>query len=82
VFFHKEDKIPKNGQPCLLALAQWKEVLAVNLTDPFLCAKHAAKLMRQQGSGCIINIASTRALASEAFTESYSASKGGLLALP
>ena len=55
-------------------------MLAVNLTGPFLLAKHAAPLLRRSG-GAIVNIASTRALQSEAHTEPYSASKGGLVAL-
>ena len=63
-----------------LRLADWNRVLAVNLTGPFLLAKHAAPLLRRSG-GAIVNIASTRALQSEARTEAYSASKGGLVAL-
>ena len=63
-----------------LQLADWSRVLAVNLTGPFLLAKHAAPLLRRSG-GAIVNIASTRALQSEARTEAYSASKGGLVAL-
>ena len=63
-----------------LQLADWSRVLAVNLTGPFLLAKHAAPLLRRSG-GAIVNIASTRALQSEAHTEAYSASKGGLVAL-
>ena len=63
-----------------LRLADWNRVLAVNLTGPFLLAKHAAPLLRRSG-GAIVNIASTRALQSEAHTEAYSASKGGLVAL-
>jgi NAD(P)-dependent dehydrogenase (short-subunit alcohol dehydrogenase family) len=63
-----------------LSLAEWNRVLAVNLTGTFLCARHCAPALRQ-GRGAIINIASTRALMSEPDTESYSASKGGLVAL-
>ena len=55
-------------------------MLAVNLTGAFLLCKHAAPLLRQS-RGAIVNIASTRALQSEAHTEAYSASKGGLVAL-
>ncbi|WP_297956412.1 SDR family oxidoreductase, partial [uncultured Desulfobulbus sp.] len=71
---------PFTGPPEELRLADWNRVLAVNLTGPFLLAKHAAPLLRRSG-GAIVNIASTRALQSEAHTEAYSASKGGLVAL-
>ncbi|WP_305046811.1 glucose 1-dehydrogenase [Geoalkalibacter sp.] len=63
-----------------LSVEEWQRVLAVNLTGPFLCACAAAPHLRKR-RGSIINIASTRALMSEAHTEAYSASKGGLVAL-
>ncbi|MEI6563754.1 MAG: SDR family oxidoreductase [bacterium] len=63
-----------------LSLADWDRVLGVNLTGPFLCAKHFAPSLRCT-HGVIINIASTRALMSEPNTEAYSAAKGGLVAL-
>lgn len=63
-----------------LSLADWNHVLAVNLTGPFLCAKHMAAYLKPQ-RGSIINIASTRAFMSEPGTEAYSASKGGLVSL-
>ena len=63
-----------------LTLQEWNRVIAVNLTGAFLCAKHAAPCLRKQ-RGSIINIASTRAYMSEADTEAYSASNGGILAL-
>lgn len=63
-----------------LSLADWNRVLGTNLTGAFLCARHAAPYLRASG-GSIVNIASTRALQSEAGTEAYTASKGGLVAL-
>ena len=60
---------------------EWDRVLAVNLTGPFLLARAAAPLLRESGAGAIVTIASTRAHMSEPDTESYAASKGGLLAL-
>jgi len=57
-------------------------VLAVNLRGAFLCTQEAARQMvKHRKQGAIINIASTRAFMSEAGTEAYSASKGGLVAL-
>ncbi|MEW5744826.1 MAG: glucose 1-dehydrogenase [Nitrospirota bacterium] len=63
-----------------LSLDAWNRIIAVNLTGAFLCAKHAAPLLRERG-GAIVNIASTRALMSEPHTEAYAASKGGVVAL-
>jgi NAD(P)-dependent dehydrogenase (short-subunit alcohol dehydrogenase family) len=63
-----------------LALEAWNRVLAVNLTGPFLCAKHAAPHLRRR-RGSIVNLASTRAFMSEPNTEAYAASKGGVVAL-
>jgi NAD(P)-dependent dehydrogenase (short-subunit alcohol dehydrogenase family) len=57
-------------------------VLATNLRGAFLCTQEAARLMvRHRKKGSILNIASTRAFMSEAGTEAYSASKGGIIAL-
>ncbi len=72
--------ISKNKSIEELTLAEWNEVLQTNLTAPFLLAKYAAPHLKKS-HGQIINIASTRALMSEANTEAYSASKGGLLSL-
>ena len=63
-----------------LSLDEWNRVLGTNLTGAFLCAKHAAPHL-SANKGAIVNIASTRALMSEADTEAYAASKGGLVAL-
>jgi NAD(P)-dependent dehydrogenase (short-subunit alcohol dehydrogenase family) len=73
--------ITEMGAPFLRRpLAQWERAIAVNLTSYFLCSQlFAPALIRAKG--CIINIASTRALMSEPDTEPYSASKGGILAL-
>jgi NAD(P)-dependent dehydrogenase (short-subunit alcohol dehydrogenase family) len=63
-----------------LSLAEWNRVIATNLTGTFLCTKHAAPHLRKTG-GAVVNIASTRAGQSEANTEAYSASKGGIVSL-
>lgn len=63
-----------------LTLNEWNRVIGVNLTGAFLCAKHSAPFLKNS-KGSIINISSTRAFQSEANTEAYSASKGGILAL-
>jgi NAD(P)-dependent dehydrogenase (short-subunit alcohol dehydrogenase family) len=63
-----------------LTLADWNRVIDTNLTATFLLARAAEKPLRKV-KGAIVTIASTRALMSEPNTESYSATKGGLLAL-
>lgn len=63
-----------------LSLEEWNRVIGVNLTGAFLCTKYASPHLKKS-DGKIINISSTRALQSEANTEAYSASKGGVLAL-
>lgn len=63
-----------------LSLADWNTVIGINLTGPFLCVKYAEPHLRKT-RGAVVNIASTRALMSEAGTEAYAASKGGVVAL-
>jgi len=63
-----------------LTLDEWNRVLATNLTSMFLTAKYAAAALRA-AHGAMVNIASTRALQSEANGEAYAASKGGVVAL-
>ncbi len=63
-----------------LTLAEWSSVIATNLTSTYLLVRAAAPLLRA-ARGVVLTIASTRAHMSEPDTESYAASKGGLLAL-
>lgn len=72
--------IARNKPVTELTLVDWQRVIEVNLTGPFLCAKHAAPHLKAT-NGSIINLCSTRAFQSEPNTEAYSASKGGVFAL-
>jgi NAD(P)-dependent dehydrogenase (short-subunit alcohol dehydrogenase family) len=63
-----------------LALAEWNAVLGTNLTGTFLLVRAAEAMLRAAG-GAVVTVASTRARQSEPDTESYAASKGGLVAL-
>ena len=63
-----------------LSLAEWTSVLTTNLTSTFLLGRGFEALLRAS-KGAVLTIASTRARMSEPDTESYSASKGGLVAL-
>jgi 2-deoxy-D-gluconate 3-dehydrogenase len=59
----------------------WDQVLGLNLKGPFLHAQAAARLMREQQRGNIINIASIDGLHPTGRLAHYDASKGGLLML-
>jgi 3alpha(or 20beta)-hydroxysteroid dehydrogenase len=60
---------------------QWKKVLDVNLTGPFLCMKAAIPYMKKQGGGSIISIASLAGVRCLPNMPAYCASKGGLIQL-
>ena len=64
-----------------MALEEWDEVLRVNLTGTFVCARAVAARMKESGHGAIVNMASGRALAGAANGAHYAASKGGIIAL-
>ncbi|WP_433538582.1 SDR family oxidoreductase [Micromonospora sp. CA-249363] len=58
---------------------QWREVLAVDLDAPFLCAQRAARRMRAVGlGGRIVNITSVHEHAPRVGSAAYCAAKGGL----
>lgn len=59
---------------------QWDKVIAVNLTGTFYMMREAAKRMRDQESGRIINIASASWLGNVGQTN-YSASKAGVVGM-
>jgi len=62
-------------------LAEWEQVLRVNLTGTFLCARAVAARMKQAGGGAIVNTASGRGLAGAANGAHYAATKAGIIAL-
>lgn len=64
-----------------LSLEQWDNAIAVNLRGPFILCRHAAQLMKAQGGGQIVNIASTAAKRAWPNAAAYHASKWGLLGL-
>ncbi len=64
-----------------LTIADIDRVLDVNLRGPFILAKLVLPLMKQQGHGQIINIASTASKRVWANATAYHASKWGLLGL-
>ena len=62
-----------------LSIKDWDRILAVNLRAPFILSKFVLPVMKQQGSGHIINIASTASKRAWANASAYHASKWGLL---
>ncbi|RWZ68559.1 3-oxoacyl-ACP reductase [Labedella populi] len=63
-------------------LPAWQRVQDVNLTSVYLCSRAALRHMVRQQSGSIINTASFVAVLGSATSQiSYTASKGGVLAL-
>ena len=59
---------------------EWRWVLDVNLTGPFLCSRAAAKDMIGRGSGKIVNMISGSGISGALNGAHYAASKGGLAA--
>lgn len=61
----------------------WKEVLDVNLTGPFIVSREVGKIMLKQGKGSIVNIASMSGIIVNTPQNqcAYNASKGGLIML-
>lgn len=61
----------------------WDAVIAADLTGPFLCTKHATRVMKAQKSGKIINISSVWGLVapSKGLQPAYTAAKHGLIGL-
>jgi NAD(P)-dependent dehydrogenase (short-subunit alcohol dehydrogenase family) len=73
---------PDDDSILTTGLDAWHRVQQVNLTSVYLCCKHALGHMRRQGRGSIINTASFVAVLGSATSQiSYTASKGGVLAL-
>ncbi|MGI5336950.1 3-oxoacyl-ACP reductase [Streptomyces sp. CA-181903] len=73
---------PDDDSILTTGLDAWKRVQEVNLTSVYLCCKAALPYMRAQGKGSIINTASFVAVLGSATSQiSYTASKGGVLAM-
>lgn len=59
----------------------WDDIISVNLTSVFLCSKHVAPIMRNNGRGVIVNTASNVATMGIMDRAAYVAAKGGVAAL-
>jgi len=59
--------------------ARWRQVIDVNLTGYFLCAKHVVPVMKQQGSGVILQINSISGKRGSVRNPAYCASKAAAI---
>ena len=60
---------------------QWDRIVAINLTSVFHATRAALAIMKGQGRGRIVNIASAHALVASPFKSAYVAAKHGVLGL-
>jgi NAD(P)-dependent dehydrogenase (short-subunit alcohol dehydrogenase family) len=63
------------------SIEQWRRVLDVNLTGPFLLCRAFGRMMLEAGAGSIVNVASIAGLRGIADRAAYNASKHGLVGL-
>jgi NAD(P)-dependent dehydrogenase (short-subunit alcohol dehydrogenase family) len=63
------------------AAEQWRRVLDVNLTGPFLLCREFGRMMLEAGAGSIVNVASIAGLRGIADRAAYNANKHGLIGL-
>ncbi len=57
------------------------EVIAVDLRGPFVCMREAARVMREQGEGHIVNVTSASGLVGNFGQTNYAAAKAGLMGM-
>jgi NAD(P)-dependent dehydrogenase (short-subunit alcohol dehydrogenase family) len=59
-------------------LEDWNQVVSVNLTGAFLCAKHAVRPLRENGGGSILITSSSASMHAYHSISPYSATKAGV----
>ena len=85
--FGRVDVLVNNAGISYLAPAEdtrtedWRRVLDVNLTGPFLLSRELGRMMLEAGAGSIVNVASIAGLCGVADRSAYNASKHGLVGL-
>jgi NAD(P)-dependent dehydrogenase (short-subunit alcohol dehydrogenase family) len=73
---------PDDGSVLTTGIEAWRRVQEINLTSVYLCCRAVIPYMQQAGKGSIINTASFVAVLGSATSQiSYTASKGGVLAM-
>jgi len=61
-----------------MEVADWEQVLKIDLTGPFIMSKHVGKAMISRNSGKVINICSMMSELGRETVSAYAAAKGGL----
>ena len=61
--------------------AEWDAIMNINVKGMFFCCKHVASYMKEQKSGCIVNISSTTAWLGAPMFLHYGTSKGAILTM-
>ncbi|SKA00774.1 3-ketoacyl-ACP reductase [Sediminibacterium ginsengisoli] len=69
----------KTGGFLELPVSEWEEVFRINVLGPYYIVHEVLPLLQQQGSGDIINIASTAGLKGAPRMSAYGASKAALI---
>ncbi len=62
-------------------IEKWDQIIAINLTSAFHATRAAVPIMKAQGRGRIVNIASAHGLVASPFKSAYVAAKHGILGL-
>jgi 3-hydroxybutyrate dehydrogenase len=60
---------------------KWNQIIAINLSSAFHSIRAAVPIMKAQGRGRIVNLASAHALVASPFKSAYVAAKHGILGL-
>jgi len=69
----------KNAGVDNLVDEDWDRIIAVNLTAPVRLMREVVNVMKEQRSGCIVNVASKAGMSGAAAGVAYTASKHGLV---
>jgi 3-hydroxybutyrate dehydrogenase len=60
---------------------KWEQIIAINLSSAFYATRAAVPIMKAQGRGRIVNIASAHGLVASPFKSAYVAAKHGVIGL-
>ena len=73
--------ISRAGNVIDVSMKDWNDIIAVNLTGVFICCKVFGKIMKEQESGKIINMASVAGRSAEKGNVPYCVTKAGVISI-